>query len=362
MISDTKRLCLALALALSSAAVSAAQSSTANQDQLRQELRDAQKQLAEIGRRVAELSVQIGDDPARVQMFRYLGNPDRAVIGVLLGEEGKEGVAINGVTPGGPAERAGLRTGDTITAIRGNKIAGERAGEAVRAALVDLKAGDKIAISYLRDGKPYSAEIAAARQGSSFGMLGGPNANGFVFQSDKGETIHFPPDLDPEMKARLKRAATDGNGLQLNLTGMPPLGGLRLTSLNEGLGRYFGVTEGALVLEVHAERYKGLQAGDVILKIDGRPVEDLRGYMREMTRTDPSRPVELTVQRDHVRQLVQISVWTIPPGFMAPPAPTALPTPPPSMPAPRAPTPLAAPHPSAAPAPPPTPPAQSAML
>lgn len=357
MISDTKRLCLALALALGSTTLNAAQTPTANQDQLRQELRDAQKQLAEIGRRVAELSVQIGDDPARVQMFRYLGNPDRAVIGVLLGEEGKDGVAVEGVTPGGPAEKAGLRAGDTITAIRGTKIAGERASEALRAELVDLKEGDKIAISYLRDGKPYSAEIAAARQGSSFGMLGGPNANGFAFQSDKGETIHFPPDLDPEMEARLRRAASDGSGLQVNLTGMPPLGGLRLTSLNEGLGRYFGVAEGALVLEVHAERYKGLQAGDVILKIDGRPVEDLRGYMREMTRTDPSRPAELTVQRDHVRQLVQISVWTMPPDFMAPPAP---PMPPRPMSAPRAPTPSALPHPSAAPTPPPPP--QSALL
>ena len=69
MISKTKRLCLALAIALGGANLSAAQTPPANQEQLRQELREAQKQLSEIGRRVAELSMQIGGDPARVLAF-----------------------------------------------------------------------------------------------------------------------------------------------------------------------------------------------------------------------------------------------------------------------------------------------------
>lgn len=46
---------------------------------------------------------------ARAQMFRY--PTDGAVIGVLLVDNGKDGVAIEGVTPGGPAEKAGLRAG-----------------------------------------------------------------------------------------------------------------------------------------------------------------------------------------------------------------------------------------------------------
>lgn len=351
MISKTKGLCLALAIALGSATVSAAQTPPADQEQLRQELREAQKQLSEIGRRVAELSMQIGDDPARVQMFRYLGNPDRAVIGVLLGDEDKDGVHIEGVTPGGPAEKAGLRAGDTITAIRGTRIAGASPNEALREALRDLKEGDKIAVSYLREGKTYSTEIAATRQGSFFGMLGAPNARSFVFESNQGESLHFPPELDPAMTSIVERAMKDNGGLRVNMMAMSALGGLRLTSLNPGLGRYFGVNEGALVLEVDAERYKGLQPGDVILEVDGKPIKDPRDAMRELSRQDPSHQVELKLQRDRVPQLAKVSVPEKPGAFMPPPAPPAPPTPPPAMRAPRAPTPMAAPTPAPAPAP-----------
>lgn len=360
MISNTKRLCLALAIALGSAGMSAAQTPPANQDQLRQELREAQKQLSEIGRRVAELSMQIGDDPARVQMFRYLGNPDRAVIGVLLGEDGKDGVSIEGVTPGGPAEKAGLRSGDTITAIRGTRIAGNSPNEALRGALRDLKEGDKVAVTYLRDGKSYSTEITATRQGSFFGMLGGPNMQGFAFGSANGESIHFPPDIDPEIETIVERAMNDAGGLRVNMMAMSALGGLRLTSLNPGLGRYFGVNEGALVLEVDGERYKGLQPGDVILEIDGKAIKDPREAMRELARQDPTSQVELKLQRDRVPQLVKVSVPEKSGAFLAPPAPPAPPMPPRPMTAPRAPTPSALPHPSTAPTPPP--PAPSTMI
>ena len=123
MNTSSKRLVLALAIALGSAGLHAAETPTAaDQARLREDLRAAQQQLAEVSKRVAELSMEIGGDPARVQMFRYLGNPDRAVIGVILGESNRDGVGIEGVTPGGPAEKAGLRAGDTISAVGGKPV------------------------------------------------------------------------------------------------------------------------------------------------------------------------------------------------------------------------------------------------
>ena len=364
MISNTKRLCLALAIALGSAGMSAAQTPPANQDQLRQELRDAQKQLAEIGRRVAELSAQIGGDPAQVQMFRYLGNPDRAVIGVILGDGSASGVRVEGVTPGGPAEKAGLQAGDTITGVRGASIKGERPTLALREALKDLKDGDKVSLSFARDGKSQSVDVVAARQGNfdAFASRGGP---GFVFESRNGETITFPPEMDPEIQSVVERAMHDAEGLRLNVMSMSALGGLHLTAVNQELGRYFGASEGVLVLEVDSELYPDLQAGDVILEIDGKAVKDSRDAMREMSRQDPSRQVELKLLRDRVPQLVKISMLDVlerSRAFMAPPAPPATPRPPSPMSAPRAPTPSALPHPSAAPTPTPPPPAQSAMI
>ncbi len=346
MNSNIKSLCLALAIALGCTGVGAEEITPAQREQLRQELREAQKQLADVGRRVAELSAEIGGDPAQVQMFRYLGNPDRAVIGVILGEGAGPGVRVEGVTPGGPAEKAGLKAGDTITAARGAAIAGNRPALALREALKDLKDGDKVSLSYLRDGKTFSTEVVATRQGS-FELLAGPNARSFVFQSDNGETIHFPPGMDPAIEAIVEREIGDGSDMRINMMAMSAMGGLRLTSLNPELGRYFGASEGALVLEVDSERYRGLQAGDIILEVDARAVKDPREAMRELSRQDPTRQVELKIQRDRVAQLVKISVPEKSRAFLAPPTPPAPPAPPSPPGAPRAPTPPAPPAPPA---------------
>jgi predicted metalloprotease with PDZ domain len=341
MSNNSKRLCLALAIALGCSGLGATEITPAQRDQLRQELREAQKQLAEVGRRVAELSAEIGGDQAQVQMFRYLGNPDRAVIGVILGEGAGAGVRVEGVTPGGPAEKAGLKAGDTITAARGAAIGGNRPALALREALKDLKDGDKVSLSYVRDGKTFSTEVIATRQGS-FELLAGPNARGFVFESDKGESIHFPPGMDSEIEAIVERHVGDGSEMRINMMAMSAMGGLRLTSLNPELGRYFGASDGALVLEVDSERYRGLQAGDIILEVDGKAVNDPRETMRELARQDPAKQVELKIQRDRIAQLVKISVPEKSRAF-APPAPPAPPSPP-GAPAP--PTPPAAPQPS----------------
>lgn len=350
MISSSKRLCLALAMALGSAGLGAAEMTASERDQLRQQLRDAQSQLAEVGRRVAELSAKIGGDPSQVQMFRYLGNPDRAVIGVILGDSDASGVHIEGVTPGGPAEKAGLRAGDTITAVRGASIAGERPTMALREALKDLKDGDKVALSYVRDGKTHSTEVVATRQGS-FELLAGPQARAFWF--DNGElpmVAPLPPDFEERIESIVERSVGDARDMRINMLAMSAMGGLRLTSLNPGLGRYFGATEGALVLEVDAERYKGLQPGDVILEIDGKAVKDPRDALRELSRQDPSRQVELKLQRDRVPQLVKVTVPEKSGAFLLPPPhPPHAPLPPAPPAAPRAPAPKAAPQPAAAP-------------
>ena len=50
--------------------------------------------------------------------------------------------------------------------------------------------------------------------------------------------------------------------------------GLKITTLNPGLAEYFATDSGLLVLEVDEDSATGLLAGDVILAIDGRDVEE----------------------------------------------------------------------------------------
>jgi hypothetical protein len=130
--------------------------------------------------------------------------------------------------------------------------------------------------------------------------------------------------------------------------------GLNLASLDAGLGRYFGSSEGVLVLS-SSEELKGLQSGDVIQRIGGNAVKSPRDVMRALRDKDEGTQLQLDVLRD--RKTVAVSV-TVPKSrplpFMTPPPAPPVPPAPPDAPATR--TPGIAPVAPVAPVPPPPPP------
>src|SRR6185312_9325812 len=83
-------------------------------------LAEAQARLEKAAHDVAELTNEIGG-PLMDKFMVFNGEgPSRAIIGVQLDpESGKEGARIQEVSPGGPADEAGLHVGDVITAING---------------------------------------------------------------------------------------------------------------------------------------------------------------------------------------------------------------------------------------------------
>jgi serine protease Do/serine protease DegQ len=95
------------------------------------------------------------------QLIKY-GQVKRGILGVniynVTPDIAKEydlsessGALVAGVSQGSAAERAGIKTGDIITAVNGMTI--KDAGE-LRNTIGMLRVGDKVEISYLRDGKP----------------------------------------------------------------------------------------------------------------------------------------------------------------------------------------------------------------
>ena len=95
------------------------------------------------------------------QLIKY-GQVKRGVLGVNIynvtpdiakeyGLSESSGALVAGVSQGSAAERGGIKTGDIITAINGVTI--KDAGE-LRNTIGMLRVGDKVEISYLRDGKP----------------------------------------------------------------------------------------------------------------------------------------------------------------------------------------------------------------
>lgn len=84
---------------------------------------------------------------------------NRAMLGVVT-ESHDKGAALQSVTKDGGAEKAGLKKGDVITKIDNRKI---DATEDVTDAIRSHKPGDKLTITYLRDGKEQKATAELGR-------------------------------------------------------------------------------------------------------------------------------------------------------------------------------------------------------
>lgn len=73
-----------------------------------------------------------------------------------FGVKGENGLLVNRLTKGGPAEKAGLKVGDVIVRVDGKKV--ETVG-GLSELIQDKKKGDKVKIDLIREKKPMSLEI-----------------------------------------------------------------------------------------------------------------------------------------------------------------------------------------------------------
>lgn len=95
-------------------------------------------------------------------------------IATSMGIANVKGILINSVTPGSPAERAGLKVGDVITAVEGQKVSDSNA---LRNRIASAGPGAEVNITIYRDGREQQqrirlAELNVSRQGDEGG--GGP--------------------------------------------------------------------------------------------------------------------------------------------------------------------------------------------
>jgi hypothetical protein len=322
----------------------------------RKELDDLRTQMQSLSRRMADLSVQLGDVGPRAYAYRYVSQPDRAMVGIVLGGD-KEGARISAVTPDGPAARAGLRNGDVITAIDKQPLPGGDAKTSLAQArehLANLKENQSIRIDYTRGTTKGNVVVEAERRKAlNWTTMIAEDPEHPFLPKDFNERVQA--DVDRAMRASEQairdkdralvdadRAAGDSaraNSRQVHdaveqahqvfRRGMP-WWGINLSPVDADLGRYFGVSSGALVLSTDPESLPGLRAGDVIIGVGSEKVARPEDVMRALRDQPVGTDVALKVMRDRKSLALNVKAPAFKSIFGAPPAPPE----PPSAPSP----------------------------
>lgn len=213
---------------------------------------------------------------------------NRQRIGVALEADGDEetdriGAKVASVTPGGPADDAGIRTGDIITRFGGTRLGGGEPTKKLVELAQKLEPGDTVRVEYQRSGSRRNATIVAED-------LGGSNF-----------AVTIP-------RMRIEQMMPAIEGMRDNFTMFMGWPGIRLAELNEGLGEYFGTSEGLLVLEAPSDSTLPLRAGDVITSIDGRTPNSVGHAMRILGSYSEGESVKFQVMRKQQRQTIDWKV------------------------------------------------------
>ena len=257
-------------------------------------MHEAEIELEVAARRIAELSAAQLARAGELQR-EFIIQSNRPVIGITIGSESDsgpvEGVTIDGISPGGAAEEAGLLAGDIITAINDEPMSSENAMVANRKLLdfmSGVEEGDDLEIEYLRNNKPGKAELvplASSAEAFSF------NSDGYDFSTQVAPNA-------PQVYAYRWMGNTRGHGF----------GDMEMIELNESLGRYFGTDSGLLVVRAPADNVFKLQDGDVIVSIDGRAPKDLHHAVRILSSYESGETVNLDIMRDKRKQTLTIEI------------------------------------------------------
>ena len=187
------------------------------------------------------------------------------------GLEAERGVVVEDVEPGSPADTAGLKKGDIILEYAGRDVF---SAQEFRRWVADTPVGREVSMAIWRDGSRHNVTVRIGeRPGSGRGPTFGEGRRWFGLpEFSPGPWPRAVP--GPEWFPQWREGRQEDR----------PRLGLLVAPLTKQMAEYLGVHEetGLLVLEVSEDSpaaKAGLQAGDVILRIDGRPAqspEDLR--------------------------------------------------------------------------------------
>ena len=180
------------------------------------------------------------------------------------------GVTIANVTPNGPADKAGLKTGDTIVSVNGKDV---KSGDELVAEISALKPGTEAKLGYVRSGKTMTAEVTIADRSKLFAArLGDQEEGGEEAKPQESKFGVMVRNITPDMANQYQMPNTKG--------------------------RYGAGRQTRRICET-----VGLSRGDVILEINKQPVNNEDDFRKLESQTKSGQDVVFLVrprgQRDN---------------------------------------------------------------
>lgn len=211
---------------------------------------------------------------------------NRAMLGVTT-ESDDRGAEVLSVTKESAAEKAGLKKGDIITMIDSKKI---ETGDDVTEVIRDHKPGDKVSITYLRDGRQEKATAELGKwKGLEMNRVISPRIEGL----GRTWSQNFEPMLSPDFEIK-------GT---YNITSGPPRLGLSIQDTDDGVG--------VKVLEVDEESNAakaGLQKDDIILSVDETEVKGTDDVIKATKASKEKTSYKFKISRGGKTQTLDVKV------------------------------------------------------
>jgi C-terminal processing protease CtpA/Prc len=265
-------------------------------------------------------TVQVTDDGRKVEkhvVVRHAGGG--SFLGVSL-EETKgdaRGAVVRSVEADSPAAKAGVKDGDAIVRFDGE---GVRSAAQLARLVSETPSGRSVAIEVTRGGQPQKLTATLAEGHRKMSLLS--SGGGDVFDLEVPEppeppeppalprmAPHAMPPVPPTpphapMAPRAWSWSGDEGDMVFHFSpGAPRRLGIQFIEMGEQLAAHFKLSQKSGVLVTSVDEGSpaakaGISAGDVVLKVDGKAIEDGSDLRDAVRAVEGGKEVTVTVQRD----------------------------------------------------------------